>query len=58
MSNVLNECIAFASSGYRIFNMMKFDEFQMSKGFESLLDIVFREFALDRTNIKSGENQY
>ena len=55
MINVLNECIAFASSGNRIF--MKVDKFQLSEGFENLLDIAFREVEVERTNVKSGEIQ-
>ncbi len=55
MSNVLDERIAFASSRYRIF--MKVDKFQLSEGFEDLLDVAFREVEVERTNIKSGEVQ-
>jgi len=36
---------------------MKVDKFQLSKGFENLLDVAFREVEVERTNIKSGENQ-
>lgn len=57
MSDVLNERIAFDSPGYKIFIMMNFDEFQISKRFENFLDIVLQEAALERTNIKSRENQ-
>ena len=53
MTNVLNERIAFASSSYGIF--MKVDKFQLSEGFENLLDVGFREVEVERTNIKSGE---
>ena len=55
LTNVLNERIAFASSGYRVF--MKVDKFQLSEGFENLLDVAFREVEVERTNIKSEENQ-
>lgn len=55
MINVLNERVAFASSSYRIF--VKVDKFQLSEGFENLLDVGFREVEVERTNIKSGENQ-
>ena len=53
MTNVLNERIAFASSGHRI--LMKVDKFQLSEGFENLLDVAFCEVEVQRTNIKSGE---
>ena len=55
MTNVLNERIAFASPGYRIF--MKVDKFQLSEGFENLFDVAFRKVEVERTNIKSGEVQ-
>jgi hypothetical protein len=34
---------------------MKVDKFQLSEGFENLLDVAFREVEVERTNIKSGE---
>jgi hypothetical protein len=36
---------------------MKVDKFQLSEGFENLLDVAFREVEVERTNVKSGEIQ-
>jgi hypothetical protein len=43
--NVLHECIALASPGYRIF--VKVYKLQLSEWFENLLNVAFREVEVE-----------